>query len=77
VRPVCPNHSTAGTFAFKRELLDITKYDDVAAVAEEKAFLKDYTIPFIQLDPLKTIWLCRTRTTFDKRRLLENANPQF
>jgi hypothetical protein len=46
-----PNHSTAGTFAFKRELLDITKYDDVVAVAEEKAFLKDYTIPFIQLDP--------------------------
>jgi hypothetical protein len=49
VWPVCSNHSTAGTFAFKRELLDITKYDDVAAVAEEKAFLKDYTIPFIQI----------------------------
>jgi hypothetical protein len=32
------NHSTAGTFAFKRELLDITKYDDVAAVAEERRF---------------------------------------
>jgi glycosyltransferase involved in cell wall biosynthesis len=76
--PYAPNHSTAGTFAFKRELLDITKYDDVAAVAEEKAFLKDYTIPFIQLDPLKTILVVsHTHNTFDKRRLLENANPQF
>lgn len=76
--PYAPNHSTAGTFAFKRELLDITKYDDVAAVAEEKAFLKDYTIPFIQLNPLKTILVVsHTHNTFDKRRLLENANPQF
>jgi hypothetical protein len=33
----------------------ILQNDDVVAVAEEKAFLKDYTIPFIQLDPLKTI----------------------
>jgi hypothetical protein len=72
--PVCPNHSTAGTFAFKRELL--VHNDDVVAVAEEKAFLKDYTIPFIQLDPLKTI-VSHTHNTFDKRRLLENANPQF
>lgn len=76
--PYAPNHSTAGTFAFKRELLDITKYDDVAAVAEEKAFLKEYTIPFIQLDPLKTILVVsHTHNTFDKRNLLENANPQF
>jgi hypothetical protein len=49
-----PNHSTAGTFAFKRELLDITKYDDVAAVAEEKAFLRLHHSVY-QLDPLKTI----------------------
>jgi hypothetical protein len=56
-------------------LLDITKYDDVAAVAEEKAFLKDYTIPFIQLD--QSYFGCVAHNTFDKRRLLENANPQF
>ena len=51
--PYGPNHSTAGTFAFKRELLKQTKYEDTAALAEEKAFLKNYTIPFAQLDPLK------------------------
>ena len=51
--PYGPNHATAGTFAFKRELIHNTKYDSNAALAEEKSFLKDYTIPFVQLDPMK------------------------
>jgi glycosyltransferase involved in cell wall biosynthesis len=76
--PYGPNHSTAGTFAFKRELLKITRYEDGAALAEEKHFLKNYTIPFVQLEPLKTILVfSHAHNTFDKRRLLENANPQF
>ena len=33
-------HATAGTFAFKRELLKMTSYDDNAEMAEEKHFLK-------------------------------------
>ena len=44
--PYGPTHSTAGTFAFKKELLEETKYDDDAEMAEEKQFLKNYTIPF-------------------------------
>ena len=76
--PYGPNHATAGTFAFRRELLKETKYDDNAEMAEEKKFLKNYTIPFIQLDPKKSI-LCfaHSYNTFDKRRLLENPNPNF
>ena len=76
--PYGPNHSTAGTFAFKRELLKISRYEDNAALAEEKAFLKNYTIPFVQLDPLKTI-LCfsHEHNTFDKKKLLDMPNPQF
>jgi len=72
-------HSTAGTFAFKRKLLKLTRYEDNAALAEEKHFLKNYTIPFVQLDPLKTILVfSHAHNTFDKRRLLEqNFNPQF
>jgi glycosyltransferase involved in cell wall biosynthesis len=72
-------HSTAGTFAFKRKLLKLTRYEDTAALAEEKHFLKNYTIPFVQLDPLKTILVfSHAHNTFDKRRLLEqNFNPQF
>ena len=47
-------HATAGTFAFKRKLLKITKYDDNAEMAEEKQFLQNYSIPFVQLDPMKS-----------------------
>ena len=71
-------HGTAGTFAYRRELIDITRFDDNKCLAEERGFLKDYTIPVIQLNPLKNI-LCvsHEHNTFDKRILLENPNPQF
>jgi len=76
--PYGPNHSTAGTFAFKRKLLKLTSYEDGAALAEEKHFLKNYTIPFVQLDPLKAILVfSHDHNTFDKRRLLENMNNMF
>lgn len=76
--PYGPNHATAGTFAFRSSLLDQTRYDDNAALAEERAFLKDYTIPFVQLDPLKTILVfSHTHNTFDKKRLLENPHPDY
>jgi len=76
--PYGPNHATAGTFAFRRELLKMSRYDDNAALAEERAFLKDYTIPFVQLDPLKSI-LCfsHQHNTFDKKKLLDMPHPQF
>ena len=76
--PYGPSHATAGTFAFKIELLKQTKYDDHAALAEEKNFLKEYTIPFAQLDPLKTILVfSHEHNTFDKRKLLENPHPDY
>jgi len=76
--PYSPTHATAGTFAFRRELLSQTKYEEHAALAEEKAFLKDYTVPFVQLDPMKTILVfSHEHNTFDKRKLLKNQHPQF
>jgi hypothetical protein len=76
--PYGPNHATAGTFAFKSKLLEITKYEEHAAVAEERAFLKDYTIPFVQLDTMKTILVfSHEHNTFDKRKMLENPHPDF
>ena len=76
--PYGPNHATAGTFAFRRELLDQTKFNEKACLAEEKEFLKNYTIPFAQLDPLKTILVfSHVQNTFDKKRLLETPNPSF
>lgn len=76
--PYGPNHATAGTFAFKRELLNDTRYDDDAELAEEKRFLQNYTVPFIQLDPTKTILVAsHDYNTFDKRRLLDNPHPDL
>jgi hypothetical protein len=75
--PYGPNHSTAGTFAFKTKLLEQTKYDDTAALAEERAFLKGYTIPFVQLDPLKTILVfSHEHNTFDKRKMFEQKQNE-
>lgn len=76
--PYQKNHATAGTFAFRAELLKTSKYEETAALAEERAFLKDYTVPFVQLDPMKTI-LCfsHEHNTFDKRRLLEAGYNEF
>ena len=76
--PYGPNHATAGTFAFKRELLKDHKYDDNAALAEEKAFLKNYSVPFVQLEPKKTILVfSHIHNTFDKKKLLENGENKF
>lgn len=76
--PYGPNHATAGTFAFKRQLLEDNRYDDTACLAEEKAFLKNYTVPFVQLEPRKTILVfSHEHNTFDKRKLLDNPHPQY
>ena len=75
--PYGPNHATAGTFAFKTKLLEQTKYEDSAALAEERAFLKDYTIPFIQLDPLKSILVfSHEHNTFDKRKMFDQKQDE-
>jgi glycosyltransferase involved in cell wall biosynthesis len=75
--PYGPNHSTAATFAFKRELLKRTRFDESAAVAEERKFLQDYQIPFVQLDSLKTILVVsHNHNSFDKKELLiQQPNP--
>ena len=74
--PYGPNHATAATFAFRRELLKQTRYDDYAALAEEKSFLKNYTIPFVQLDSMKTILVfSHIHNSFDKKPMLKDQNP--
>ena len=76
--PYGANHATAGTFAFRKELLLQTKYNENASLAEEKEFLKNYTIPFVQLDPLKTILVfSHSQNTYDKKELLSMPNNLF
>ena len=72
-------HSTAASFAFKKKLLDITRYDENSKFGEEQHFLKNYTIPLVQLDVLKTILVfSHEHNTLDKKQLLEhNENNKF
>jgi glycosyltransferase involved in cell wall biosynthesis len=73
--PYGKEHATAGTFAFKRQLLKQTRYNEDACLAEEREFLKGYTIPFVQLDPMKTILVfSHSHNTMDKRKLLDNID---
>ena len=72
------NHATAGTFAFRRELLKECRFQDEAVSAEERYFLKDYQIPICQLNPLKTIIVLSHMTnTYDKKILLEKKNKMI
>jgi glycosyltransferase involved in cell wall biosynthesis len=77
--PYGPNHATAATFAFKKELLNVTKFDEESSVAEERKFLKDYTIPFVQLESSKSILVfSHTQNSFDKKELLKQIpNPNI
>ena len=66
-------HSTAATFAFKKELLKQTSYDDEIALSEEQKFTKGYTIPLIQLDSVKSILVfSHKHNSLNKEKLLEN-----
>jgi hypothetical protein len=72
-------HSTNGCFAYRRELAETHRYSDTACIAEEHTFLAEYTVPMVQLDPMKTILvISHEHNTFDKRNLLKNGpNPDF
>jgi len=75
--PYGPKHSTAATFAFRKELLKETRFDEDSSVAEERKFLKDYTIPFVQLESAKSILVfSHKHNSFDKKDLLDQMpNP--
>ncbi len=70
--PYKENHATAATFAFKKELLDKTQFNENDVMSEEKTFLKNFTIPLIQLDPLNTILIfSHKHNSLNKEKLLE------
>ncbi len=76
--PYGESHCTAASMAFRRSLLTRTSYDREAALAEEKHFLKNYTIPFVQLDSRKTIVVVsHAHNSFDKTELLKDGPNKF
>ena len=72
--PYGTNHCTAASMAFKKELLQITQYDEASLVGEEKAFLKGHTIPLLELDPLQTV-LAMSHEHSSCNKALMLANP--
>jgi glycosyltransferase involved in cell wall biosynthesis len=67
-------HSTAATFAFRKKLLEFTSFNEEDCLSEEKYFLKSYTFPLLQLNPLKTILVFRhIHNSFDKNELIHNS----
>jgi len=73
--PYSENHATAGTFAFKKKLLETCSFNEGESLSEEKHFLSNYQIPLIQLDPIHVI-LCfsHNHNTFNKEKLLDNKS---
>jgi len=70
------NHATAATFAFRKEYINQSSYENDTSCAEEKNFLKGYSVPMIQLDTLKTILVVsHIHNSLDKKVLLENPGP--
>lgn len=70
-------HSTAASFAFRKELLNETNFNNDDCLSEEIYFLKNYKIPLIQLDPTKTILVfSHIHNSFDKKELLDKKNGE-
>jgi glycosyltransferase involved in cell wall biosynthesis len=71
--PYKENHATAATFAFRKTLLLQTSFNESNAFAEEKEFLKGYTLPMVQLNTVKTILVfSHKHNSLNKEKLLEN-----
>jgi hypothetical protein len=48
------------------------------AISEEREFLSNYNIPFVQLDPFKSILVfAHDHNSVNKEMLLENAHPEY
>ena len=68
--------ATANTFAFKKEYIKENRYYDDAVLAEEKVFLKNFTVEMVLLDPRKTLLVfSHLHNTFDKKILIDNPDP--
>ena len=73
--PFAFNHATANTLAYKKELLELTHYNENETYGEERYFLHDYRIPMIQLDPGKTIiHIAHSTNTVEKQSLKNRGN---
>jgi glycosyltransferase involved in cell wall biosynthesis len=77
--PYSDNHGTAATLAYTKEYTKTNFYFDSANgdYAEEGVFTKGFSIPMVQLDPMKTVLaLSHTDNTIEKTMFLEEKYGQ-
>ncbi|QGG09973.1 glycosyltransferase family 2 protein [Enterobacter cancerogenus] len=69
-------HALNGTFGYHRNFLKNHRYEDTATLAEEQAFLNNFTAPIQQIDPRDAI-LCisHSANTYDKDFVLGSSTP--
>lgn len=69
-------HALNGTFGYHRNILKNHRYEDTARLAEEPAFLNNFTTPIQQIDPRQAI-LCisHSANTYDKDFVLGSSKP--
>jgi glycosyltransferase involved in cell wall biosynthesis len=69
--PYSAFHATAGTWGFRKTLLGQgCKFDDDAEKAEEKVFLKGFSVPMVQMDAMSSILvMCHPKNTVSKDEL--------
>lgn len=74
--PFGKNHALNGTFGLHRNLLRKNRYEDDAMLAEERAFLRGFTTPVLQIDPAKAIvCISHSANTYDKDFIMGSSKP--
>ena len=74
VGPYNKNHATAGTLAFRKEYLRHSSFRQSDKAGEEMHFLKNWTIPVVQLSPSDTIIaLSHDENTISKSKFFKDA----
>ena len=70
--PFGKNHARAATLAMTKEFAGQHFYDKSSSCNEEKSFLKNYTIPIQQLDPLQTMICISPNQDSNNKRYIPN-----
>ncbi len=74
--PFGPNHSTNGPLAYRSIYLRDHSYEADATRTEEPYFMRDFTEPLIQMDPIKAILvICHEENTVNKNTIRQAGNP--
>ena len=77
VGPHHKNHATAATMAFRKEFLKHTSFRLSDKSGEEMHFLKNWSVPVVQLKPTDTILaLAHDENTVSKSHLFKGTEAQ-